>query len=542
MRMRRISLVAAAVAALLVAVPPACVAGKSPGSFAVAVPAGAGTSAGWRTPALRSARAFELVGARWHGAGARVELRARRASGRWSRWARVVPDEPVWSGRALAVQLRGSAPVQGLRVRAVALGRAGTPARGAGAAAVSPARGVAGGPRIVPRSAWDPQSRCRPRVPARYGRVDFAVVHHTETLGAYSPGQSAAIVLGICLFHRDGNRWNDIGYDLLVDRYGQIFEGRAGGAEQPVLGAQSGGWNAVSTGVAMIGSYTSAPPPPAALRALERALAWKLSLAGVPAQGSVSERSIGGERGVNRYRRGTLVRFPRIAGHRDADFTSCPGGALYALLPRIRRAVAALMPAGRDLLTLAPVGAPIEQAPWLLSGRLALASGRRPAGADVRVEQEGADGVWRTVAATRTGADGIWSATPTLLVNGSLRAIATLPDGRDLAAPAVSARVRAAVSLRATPRRLRRGETVQIGGATSPAKQRVRVLVERRLAGGRFRRVRTHVLATVTGLFGDTLRLTAPGVYRLRATTAADPANAEGGSRAVAVRVLAASR
>jgi N-acetylmuramoyl-L-alanine amidase len=537
MRMRRISLAAAVLAlALPAAAPTARAAAAPPGSFAVAVPAGTGSSAGWRTRPLHPARAFELVGARWRGAGARVELRARLASGRWSRWARVVAGEPVWSGRAIAVQLRGAAPVRDLRVRAVALGRAD------GARAAAAAASLPGGPPIVPRSAWDPHGECRPRVPARYGRVDFAVVHHTESLSAYSPAQSAAIVLGICLFHRDGNGWNDIGYDLLVDRFGRVFEGRAGGVDQPVVGAQAGGWNTISTGVAMIGSYSLARPPDAALRALERVLAWKLSLAGVPAQGSVTERSLGTDPRDNRWPRGALVRFQRIAGHRDADATTCPGGALYALLPQVRRAVAALLPAPRDLLTLAPVGAPIEQAPWTLTGRLALASGRRPAGAPVRVEQQGADGVWRPVAAARTTADGIWSAAPTLLLDGALRAVATLPDGRDLASQVVDAQVRAAVSLRAAPRRLRVGSALRIAGATSPPKPRVRVRVERRPASGPFRRVRASTVTTDDGRFALALRLSAPGTYRLRATTAADGGNAAGRSRTVVVRVRAAAR
>jgi hypothetical protein len=540
--MRRILLTAVAVALVPLAAMPAARAVAAPSaSFAVAVPAGTGTSAGWRTPALRPVRAFELVGAQWHGAGARVELRARLASGRWSRWARVVAGEPVWSGRAVAVQLRGAAPLRGLRVRAVAVsaGRAGA-ARGA--RAVAAARSVGGSPPIVPRSAWDPHDDCRPRVPARYGRIDFAVVHHTESLAGYSPTQSAALVLGICLFHRDGNKWNDIGYDYLVDRYGTVFEGRAGGVDEPVIGAHSGGWNTLSTGVAMIGSYTLSVPPPAALRALERLLAWRLSLAGVPAQGSVTERSLGGERGVNAWPRGSLVRLHRIAGHRDADFTSCPGGALYALLPQIRQAVAALLPAPRDLLTLSPVGAPIEQAPWTLTGRLALASGRRPAGAPVRVEQQGVDGAWRPVAAVRSGADGIWSAAPTLLVNGPLRAVATLAGGRELTSSVVAAQVRAGVAVRVSRHVVRPGGEMELTGTTSPAKARVRVLVERRLAPDRFRRMRAYVVTTVTGGFARTLRVSAPGVYRLRATTVADRTNAAGGSRAITVRVLAARR
>jgi len=536
--MRRTLLLSLAVAAL--AGSAASAGAAEPTSFAVAVPTGTGAGTSWRTPPLRPKRRFELVGAQWRGAGARVELRAQRASGRWSRWVRVVAGEPVWSGRAVAVQLRGAQPVRGLRVRAVALGRAAGPA--AGARAVAAARNAAGGPPIVPRSAWDPRGECRPRVPARYGRVDFAVVHHTESLSAYSPAQSAAIVLGICLFHRDGNRWNDIGYDLLVDRFGTVFEGRAGGVEQPVIGAQAGGWNTMSTGVAMIGSYSLSVPPDAALRALERVLAWKLSLAGVPAQGGVAERSLGGERGVNAWPRGALVRFQRIAGHRDADFTDCPGGALYALLPQIRRAVAALMPAPRDLLTLAPVGAPIEQDPWLLSGRLALASGRRPAGAAVRVEQRGADGAWLPVAATRTGADGIWSAAPALLVNGPLRAVATLPDGRELTSAVVAAQVRAGIAVRLSRRVVRAGGEAALTGTTTPPKARVRAVVERRGASRTWRRVRSLDIRATTGAFSRTLRLPEPGVYRVRATTAADGANAAGRSRAVTVRVLAARR
>jgi len=527
-----------ALVAVIAAVPAARASAASPASFAVAVPAEVGVGAAWRTPALRPGRAFELVGAQWRGAGARVALRARRADGRWTRWTRIVSGEPVWSGRAVAVQLRGARRVRELRVRAVAVGPAPAAARlpRVGEAAAN------GRPPIVPRSAWDPHNRCRPRVPARYGRVDFAVVHHTESLSAYSPAQSAAIVLGICLFHRNGNDWNDIGYDYLVDRFGTVFEGRAGGIEQPVIGAHSGGWNTMSTGVAMIGSYTLETPPPTALGALERLLAWRLSLAGVPAQGSVVDRSIGGERGVNRHRRGALVRFPRIAGHRDADFTTCPGGALYVLLPQIRRAVAALLPAPRDLLTLAPVGAPIEQAPWLLTGRVALANGRRPASVAVRVEQQGSDGMWRPVAAVRTGADGIWSATPTLLVNGPLRAVATPRAARELASPIVEAPVRAGVAVRVSRRAVRLGGEIELIGATSPAKARVRVLIDRRMERQRFRRVRTLTLVTVNGGFSRMLRLPAPGMYRLRATTAADDTNAAGRSRPLAVRVLAPRR
>src|SRR5205807_2029887 len=82
------------------------------------------------------------------------------------------------------------------------------------------------------------------------------------------------------------NGWHDIGYNFVVDRFGRIFEARAGGIDQPIVGAHAGGFNAASTGVALLGSYTASSPSPAAYRALTRLLAWKLPLHGAPVDAS----------------------------------------------------------------------------------------------------------------------------------------------------------------------------------------------------------------------------------------------------------------
>ena len=170
--------------------------------------------------------------------------------------------------------------------------------------------------------------------------LKFAVVHHTAGSNNYNPGDSPAIMRGIQNYHMDALGYCDIAYNFLIDKYGQIFEGRAGGIDRAVNAAHAGGFNTASVGVAMFGNYTSIQPPAAQWNSLVHLLRWRLSVARInPAQG-FSTTAQGSSCNCVRWGPGTVVSFASaILGHRDVDTTACPGNAFYPQLDSIRSQV-----------------------------------------------------------------------------------------------------------------------------------------------------------------------------------------------------------
>ncbi len=393
---------------------------KRPQSFSMDVP-GSAFAGGRTTGVLRAPRRFDLLGVRGSGVrGAGLEVRARARGGSWSRWApldvaRHGPDdrgplaasEPVWVGGADEFQLRSRRPLGGVRAAFVAVPESTRSASTAGAATASArASQAAGAPPIIGRDVWE-AGRCPPRTGASYGRVDMAFVHHTVSANDYTAQDSAGIVLSICKYHRDSNGWNDIGYNFLVDRFGQIFEGRAGGIDQAVIGAQAEGYNRFSTGVANLGTFSSVPQSPEAIDALGRLVGWKLAVHGTPVSGTVTVTSGGGR--TNRYPSGTAVTFQRISGHRDGCSTECPGNALYGQLQAIRDRAARVSPAVArvarlSILAAEPVVAYGDDARF--SGQLTGAEGNAVGGVRVNLQKRGSSGKFTTIARTTTRADG----------------------------------------------------------------------------------------------------------------------------------------
>lgn len=199
-----------------------------------------------------------------------------------------------------------------------------------------PASGAPNQPDIVPREQWGGPS-CNPDAhpPDYTDGVRMMFVHHTTTYNTYPEEDVEAIIYAMCTYHVDTRGWNDIGYNFVIDRFGTIYEARAGGIEEAVWGAHTGGFNYYSSGVALIGDYDLAGPSQEALDALDELIAWKLDLHHVDPSATISVESLGS----SKFDAGVEVELPTIAGHLDASATSCPGDLCYPLLGDVRTRV-----------------------------------------------------------------------------------------------------------------------------------------------------------------------------------------------------------
>lgn len=297
---------------------------------------------------------FHLFGAEWQSRsdGVKLQGRTRNGAGDWSSWVDLEAEEggdgpeaskdsrvaaPYWSGEATSVEVRAvgapDASIQGLQAVLVTTSATPEDASLLGISARSTVSGVPQ-PSIISRAAWGADESLLNRngadcVPPKYDQtVKAAVIHHTEGSNSYTAAQSASIVRGIYSYHVVSRGWCDIGYNFLIDKYGQIFEGRHGGITMPVHGAHATLWNTNTVGVSfMMNSMTEAPTQ-ASLNASYELLAWKLGSNYRNPQGTT-----------------TLVgkTQPVIFGHGDVMPTDCPGTHIRAHLPQLRVNVAATM-------------------------------------------------------------------------------------------------------------------------------------------------------------------------------------------------------
>jgi len=302
-----------------------------------------------------------------------LRLRAREPDGSWGPWTPLekvdvaAPSadkpsgtEPVWVGDAKEVQVAASkdglaipaAETQGGDLAQLAIGTgsevvtklAETVLNSLKATLISPEgllslgssllTGLTGGPQVIARQQWGADEAIRCSQPVYSPALKGAIVHHTAGSNDYTPEQSVEIVRGIYAYHAQSLNWCDIGYNVLVDKYGQIFEGAFGGLDRNVEGTHTGGFNKETVGLAFIGNLEEVPPTAAALASAGKFLRWRLSKAGLDPAGTATLTSEGFD--GTKFAAGTQSNLPMISGHRDYNSTSCPGVHGYAALDQIR--------------------------------------------------------------------------------------------------------------------------------------------------------------------------------------------------------------
>lgn len=320
---------------------------RDPGALRAAP---AAVSPGW-SAALDVADGSQAVGVAWDGnrEGA-VSVRGRSASG-WSSWSALHgepgegPDESTRTGTEMMwfggegvdeVELRvDEGRLPGLELQAI---KSTIPTATAVAASAGDGR-----PAIQPRSSWTSKGwvrnpDCTPAPTSNGGGITFAVVHHTVNANSYSAAQVPALIASIYEYHVGANRWCDIAYNFVIDRFGRIWEGRSGGVANPIIGGHAKGFNTGSVGVAFLGQYqpgaspSAAAPTSAALTAAGQLIGWKLALH----RHSPNTQTTTMSRGSSKYPAGQYVTVNRVSGHRNVQLTSCPGDLLYTQVAKIR--------------------------------------------------------------------------------------------------------------------------------------------------------------------------------------------------------------
>jgi uncharacterized protein with LGFP repeats len=269
-------------------------------------------------------------------------------------------------------------------------------------------------PELVSRAGWGADESLRSCTSSSAPSLKGGILHTTATSNDYTAEQSPAVMRSMYAYHTRSLKWCDIGYNFLVDKFGTLFEGRAGSVHRHVIGSHTGGFNTGTVGVSMIGNHDLVAPTAAQLRTVERVFAWKLGGAGLDPQGTTTYTSGGGS--ATRYAKGAVVRKPVLSGHRDYSPKSCPGNLAYPLLDDIRAGIAAVVassPSAPPLLRAVPppvvpardVTIGIRQAAgiYTFTGRIS------PAQGGVQVTTARLDGVTNRVtgvASTRTDAAG----------------------------------------------------------------------------------------------------------------------------------------
>lgn len=176
------------------------------------------------------------------------------------------------------------------------------------------------------------------------------IIHHTADdythLLTWWTGAAITQLQAIYKYHTLTKwRW-DIWYNFVIDPFGNIYEGRAGG--DGVVGAHVSRNNTPSVGISLMGNFNVNTPTDASLKSLVQLTT---SLA--------RKYKINPKATVQYFKKSDEVPYLEpytnytIAGHTDAGVTSCPGTNLYDVFPELREQVS------KNLSTLSLISTPM---------------------------------------------------------------------------------------------------------------------------------------------------------------------------------------
>jgi uncharacterized protein with LGFP repeats len=303
---------------------------------------------------------FSLVGVTWaHDPAVTdtlVQVRVQDETGAWGGWTEVGVEtaevaepgadvrggtEPLWTGPSTGVEVElvtrsGAAPTD---VQLDLVDPGSSPADSAlGTPDIQDTADAAMDmPDVYSRAQWGADERIRTWNPTFAPTLKAATIHHTAGSNAYTAGQVAGIIRSIYEYHAVKLGWGDIGYHVIVDKYGRMWEGRYGGLSSTVVGAHSGGFNTSTFGVSMLGNYDVVDTTPAMIQSVSAIIAWKFALYGVDPAGTTTLTSSGG--GTSRFAAGRQVALPTVFAHREVGSTACPGRYGFARMGEIRAGV-----------------------------------------------------------------------------------------------------------------------------------------------------------------------------------------------------------
>lgn len=423
-------------------------------------------------------------------------------------------DVPVAASKAGTHEPPAETPAM-TRVSPLA-SRSATNATSYGAVARHPNRPA----NIVTRAQWGANESlvksgdCKGEMPTIQG----AIVHHTAGSNDYRPNQAPGILRGILAYHTQSRGWCDIGYNILIDKYGTVYEGRRGSLDRPMEGVHAGPGNYRSVGISLMVNSETYAPSDEVYRKLAEVIAWRLGTYATAPGGT-----------ARYFVKGRWITIGAVAGHREVMSTECPGKYIWDNLPRVRAWADSMV----TVYTMSMNGLPSHPgvdtgltvsgtvSPSLAGSRLTVTvrSGSTHLGSATTTVAH--DGSWSLYTKAGTGVEGVHTVTASLAPSGTALLTTTQTITRS----------NQKVVLNSFPGVQPGGKTIHLTGKIVPATSGTVTIL-----GDAGTSIPTTVLGTTKassdGSFSYALRLgaSAPGTYRVMARTDLDGIRLESGA------------